>query len=222
MAPASPAPGAGRGRGRGRRGCRRRRARGACEAVQAAEAEIDGAPVDGDGDEGAGADGQEEGGVVDGDAGVGEAAAGADGRVALAVAAVVVAAWRSTRPDHGSPTSAAGLSVAVEPGPHARGGLSEASPPAPPSRRARRTLRRVCRTISDGWAMITGDFAQGFHLVYGPTLDAGPLPRRLVSTVKKPVPFGKYYLLERINVGGMAEVFRSKALASRASSAWSP
>jgi serine/threonine protein kinase len=29
--------------------------------------------------------------------------------------------------------------------------------------------------------------------------------------VKKPVPFGKYYLLERINVGGMAEVFRSKA-----------
>ena len=48
-------------------------------------------------------------------------------------------------------------------------------------------------------------------MVYGPTLDAGPLPRRLVSTVKKPVPFGKYYLLERINVGGMAEVFRSKA-----------
>ncbi|MBK9032498.1 MAG: serine/threonine protein kinase [Myxococcales bacterium] len=29
--------------------------------------------------------------------------------------------------------------------------------------------------------------------------------------MKKPVPFGKYYLLERINVGGMAEVFRSKA-----------
>jgi len=29
--------------------------------------------------------------------------------------------------------------------------------------------------------------------------------------VKKPVPFGKYYLLERINVGGMAEVFRAKA-----------
>jgi serine/threonine protein kinase len=29
--------------------------------------------------------------------------------------------------------------------------------------------------------------------------------------VKKPIPFGKYYLLERINVGGMAEVFRSKA-----------
>jgi serine/threonine protein kinase len=29
--------------------------------------------------------------------------------------------------------------------------------------------------------------------------------------VKKPVPFGKYYLLERINVGGMAEVFRAKS-----------
>jgi hypothetical protein len=29
--------------------------------------------------------------------------------------------------------------------------------------------------------------------------------------VKKPIPFGKYYLLERINVGGMAEVFRAKA-----------
>ena len=28
---------------------------------------------------------------------------------------------------------------------------------------------------------------------------------------KKPIPFGKYYLLERINVGGMAEVFRAKA-----------
>src|SRR5258705_11110329 len=31
------------------------------------------------------------------------------------------------------------------------------------------------------------------------------------STVKKPTPFGKYFLLERINVGGMAEVFRAKA-----------
>jgi len=29
--------------------------------------------------------------------------------------------------------------------------------------------------------------------------------------LKKPVPFGKYYLLERINVGGMAEVFKAKA-----------
>ncbi|HTJ44882.1 MAG TPA: protein kinase, partial [Kofleriaceae bacterium] len=29
--------------------------------------------------------------------------------------------------------------------------------------------------------------------------------------MKKPAPFGKYYLLERINVGGMAEVFRAKA-----------
>src|SRR5438105_476006 len=31
------------------------------------------------------------------------------------------------------------------------------------------------------------------------------------SAVKKPTPFGKYYLLERINVGGMAEVFKAKA-----------
>jgi eukaryotic-like serine/threonine-protein kinase len=31
------------------------------------------------------------------------------------------------------------------------------------------------------------------------------------ARVKKPAPFGKYYLLERINVGGMAEVFRAKA-----------
>ncbi|HEY5926377.1 MAG TPA: protein kinase [Kofleriaceae bacterium] len=29
--------------------------------------------------------------------------------------------------------------------------------------------------------------------------------------MKKPTPFGKYYLLERINTGGMAEVFRAKA-----------
>jgi serine/threonine protein kinase len=29
--------------------------------------------------------------------------------------------------------------------------------------------------------------------------------------VTQPVPFGKYYLLERINVGGMAEVFKAKA-----------
>ncbi len=29
--------------------------------------------------------------------------------------------------------------------------------------------------------------------------------------MKQPIPFGKYYLLERINVGGMAEVFRAKA-----------
>ncbi len=28
--------------------------------------------------------------------------------------------------------------------------------------------------------------------------------------MNKPIPFGKYYLLERINVGGMAEVFRAK------------
>jgi serine/threonine protein kinase len=36
-----------------------------------------------------------------------------------------------------------------------------------------------------------------------------PAPR--THAVKKPTPFGKYYLLERINVGGMAEVFRAKA-----------
>ena len=29
--------------------------------------------------------------------------------------------------------------------------------------------------------------------------------------MKKPIPFGKYYLLDRINAGGMAEVFRAKA-----------
>ena len=29
--------------------------------------------------------------------------------------------------------------------------------------------------------------------------------------LKKPIQFGKYYLLERINVGGMAEVFKAKA-----------
>lgn len=29
--------------------------------------------------------------------------------------------------------------------------------------------------------------------------------------MKKPIPFGKYYLLERINVGGMAEVFKAKS-----------
>ena len=31
--------------------------------------------------------------------------------------------------------------------------------------------------------------------------------------MKKPIPFGKYYLLERINVGGMAEVFRAEDIA---------
>jgi eukaryotic-like serine/threonine-protein kinase len=29
--------------------------------------------------------------------------------------------------------------------------------------------------------------------------------------LKQPIPFGKYFLLERVNVGGMAEVFRAKA-----------
>ena len=41
-----------------------------------------------------------------------------------------------------------------------------------------------------------------------------PPPRGLgneAPVVKNPIPFGKYYLLERINVGGMAEVFRAKA-----------
>src|SRR5207237_2180253 len=31
------------------------------------------------------------------------------------------------------------------------------------------------------------------------------------ARVKRPMPFGKYYLLERVNVGGMAEVFKAKA-----------
>ncbi|MCP4198093.1 MAG: protein kinase [Proteobacteria bacterium] len=30
--------------------------------------------------------------------------------------------------------------------------------------------------------------------------------------MRKPIPFGKYYLLDRISVGGMAEVFKAKAL----------
>ncbi|MCX7959061.1 MAG: serine/threonine protein kinase, partial [Deltaproteobacteria bacterium] len=29
--------------------------------------------------------------------------------------------------------------------------------------------------------------------------------------MRKPIPYGKYYLLDRINVGGMAEVFKAKA-----------
>jgi len=29
--------------------------------------------------------------------------------------------------------------------------------------------------------------------------------------LKKPLQFGKYWLLDRINVGGMAEVFKAKA-----------
>ena len=33
----------------------------------------------------------------------------------------------------------------------------------------------------------------------------------MVRSVTQPIPFGKYYLLERINVGGMAEVFKAKA-----------
>jgi len=38
-----------------------------------------------------------------------------------------------------------------------------------------------------------------------------PVESRTISKMKKPTPFGKYFLLERINVGGMAEVFRAKA-----------
>jgi serine/threonine protein kinase len=40
------------------------------------------------------------------------------------------------------------------------------------------------------------------------------LPIRLQvveGSVKQPIPFGKYLLLERINVGGMAEIFRAMA-----------
>jgi eukaryotic-like serine/threonine-protein kinase len=43
------------------------------------------------------------------------------------------------------------------------------------------------------------------------TPTTAPRRTRFEEAVKKPVPFGKYYLLERINVGGMAEVFRAKA-----------
>src|SRR5438094_8893382 len=32
-----------------------------------------------------------------------------------------------------------------------------------------------------------------------------------LSSLKKPIQFGKYYLLDRVNVGGMAEVFKAKA-----------
>ena len=32
------------------------------------------------------------------------------------------------------------------------------------------------------------------------------------SSLTQPIPFGKYFLLERINVGGMAEVFKAKAV----------
>src|SRR3954447_21056218 len=36
--------------------------------------------------------------------------------------------------------------------------------------------------------------------------------QRLVDPLKKPLQFGKYYLLERVNVGGMAEVFKAKTV----------
>src|SRR3954464_15741969 len=46
-------------------------------------------------------------------------------------------------------------------------------------------------------------------------MDVLPLPVQAAPTfagkrLKKPIPFGKYTLLERINVGGMAEVFKAK------------
>lgn len=44
-----------------------------------------------------------------------------------------------------------------------------------------------------------------------PPHGTGSMPVATRERVKKPTPFGKYYLLERINVGGMAEVFRAKA-----------
>src|ERR1700744_5794831 len=39
-------------------------------------------------------------------------------------------------------------------------------------------------------------------------VQAPPIPK---LSHRKPIPFGKYYLLERVNVGGMAEVFKAKA-----------
>ncbi len=41
--------------------------------------------------------------------------------------------------------------------------------------------------------------------------DAASDPADDQGELKQPIPFGKYYLLERINVGGMAEVFKAKA-----------
>src|SRR5438552_5656197 len=32
-----------------------------------------------------------------------------------------------------------------------------------------------------------------------------------LSSLKKPIQFGKYWLLDRVNVGGMAEVWKAKA-----------
>ena len=48
--------------------------------------------------------------------------------------------------------------------------------------------------------------ASGLEPTFEPTFELKKDKR-----VKKPAPFGKYFLLERINVGGMAEVFRAKA-----------
>ena len=32
-----------------------------------------------------------------------------------------------------------------------------------------------------------------------------------LGILPNPIPFGKYYLLERVNIGGMAEIFKAKA-----------
>src|SRR5581483_919202 len=42
-------------------------------------------------------------------------------------------------------------------------------------------------------------------------LRRGPRGSKAGASVRQPVPFGKYVLLERISVGGMAEVFKAKS-----------
>ena len=44
-----------------------------------------------------------------------------------------------------------------------------------------------------------------------PGYGGSPPPSGGVSFLRKPVPFGKYCLLDRISVGGMAEVFKARA-----------
>ena len=46
---------------------------------------------------------------------------------------------------------------------------------------------------------------------FAPVSDGACFPARRLRAMKKPTFFGKYLLLERINVGGMAEVFIAKA-----------
>jgi hypothetical protein len=70
--------------------------------------------------------------------------------------------------------------------------------------------------IPAAWARRRGDCDAGFTLPkdfdwYTVRHQGRPVRPSWSAPVKKPVPFGKYYLLERINVGGMAEVFRAKA-----------